>query len=344
MKNSFIFSQCVINWYHFNGRKNLPWQINTNIYKVWISEIMLQQTQVKTVIPFFKNFIKKFPTLISLCKKNNLNKILFLWSGLGYYKRAENIYKTTELIKKKFNNKFPNNYKEIIKFPGIGKSTAGAILSLSLNYFYPILDGNIKRILQRFYYIKNIKNINSILWKKIYKLIPLHNSKKFNQAMMDIGYKICTINKPKCKICPINERCISYYKNNFLIKKKKKKNKIKKNLWFVFIYKKNFILLKKNKKNLWKNLFFPLVFYSKKKFKNFIKKKKIKKKYINKKKNKTIYHIVTKYKFYIHYFFIKINKKKTKKYINKKYIWFNTKKFKKVGLSKPIIKILKKNF
>lgn len=146
----YTFSQIVLNWYHINGRKNLPWKKDKTLYKIWISEIMLQQTTVITAIPYFKKFISKFPNIKSL-NKGNLDDILYLWSGLGYYKRAENIYKTAKIIQEQYQEKFPTRFSDLIKLPGIGKSTAGAILSLSLNYFFPILEGNVKRILTRYY-------------------------------------------------------------------------------------------------------------------------------------------------------------------------------------------------
>jgi len=131
----YVFSQLILNWYHINGRKNLPWKKDKTLYKVWISEIMLQQTTVKTAIPYFKNFISRFPNIQSL-NQSKLDDILCLWSGLGYYKRAENIYKTVKIIKEEFQEKFPTGFSDLIKLPGIGRSTAGAILSLSLDYFF----------------------------------------------------------------------------------------------------------------------------------------------------------------------------------------------------------------
>lgn len=130
----YLFSQLVLNWYHKNGRKNLPWQKNKTLYTVWISEIMLQQTTVKSVIPYFEKFISTFPSIKSIYH-NKLDKILYLWSGLGYYNRARNIYKSAQIINIQYQGIFPNNFLDVIKLPGIGRSTAGAILSLSLNFF-----------------------------------------------------------------------------------------------------------------------------------------------------------------------------------------------------------------
>ncbi|MBZ2279400.1 A/G-specific adenine glycosylase, partial [Buchnera aphidicola] len=186
---NYCFSQLILNWYHINGRKNLPWQKDKTLYKIWISEIMLQQTTVKTVIPYFQKFLKKFPN-IHILSSSTLDEILYLWSGLGYYTRARNIYQTSQIIKKKYKGEFPKEFSNIIQLPGIGKSTAGSILSFSLNYFFPILDGNIKRVLMRYYGIHpNIKTtkIQKELWKIIAIKTPLHNTGKFNQAMIDLG-------------------------------------------------------------------------------------------------------------------------------------------------------------
>lgn len=245
----YIFSQLVLNWYHLNGRKNLPWQKDKTLYKVWISEIMLQQTQVTTVIPYFNKFISKFPNLNAL-NDGTLNDILYLWSGLGYYNRAKNIYETAKIIKNKFNGKFPKNILDLVKLPGIGKSTAGAILSFTLNYFFSILDGNVKRILIRYYGVsgclKNTKTEKK-LWNLIENVTPIHHTGAFNQGIIDIGSLICTAKTPKCNICPLNIKCTAYQEKEW--KKysfqNNKKIKLTKKYWFIIIYFKDEIWLKK---------------------------------------------------------------------------------------------------
>jgi A/G-specific adenine glycosylase len=144
-----LFSKKIISWYEISGRTNLPWRKNITPYRVWISEIMLQQTQVKTVIPFFKKFIKKYPNLKSLSEATE-EDILALWTGLGFYRRAKNIFKTKEILKKDFKNIFPKTYENIVSLPGIGDSTAGAIMSIAYKRSFPILDANVKRNLSRF--------------------------------------------------------------------------------------------------------------------------------------------------------------------------------------------------
>jgi len=209
-------TQTILNWFHVYGRKNLPWQKNKTVYSVWISEIMLQQTQVKTVIPYFIKFLKKYPTINSISLSSE-NAVLYEWSGLGYYKRAKNIYKTAKIISSKYNGQFPDVFNHVIKLPGIGRTTAGAILSISYNYFFPILDSNVKRILIRLYgvqFTRYNKKIDNILWKKVQSILPMHNAGKFNQALMDLGSLICCPVNPKCKNCPINYTYTFFKKKN----------------------------------------------------------------------------------------------------------------------------------
>lgn len=338
MSDIFNFSNTMINWYHKYGRKKLPWQINKNIYKTWISEIMLQQTQVKTVIPYFKKFIKKFPNFKTL-SKSSLDKILFIWSGLGFYNRAKNIYKTAQIIKKKYKNKIPKEFNTLIKFPGIGKSTAGALLSLTYNYCFPILDGNIKRVIKNFYNLKIKKTkLEKKIWKKINLLIPIHNAQKFNQSMMDLGKKVCKPKNPLCNICPLKKKCLFFINKKSIIKKKniKKKKKIKK-CWFLLKTYKNFYFLKKQKYNIWKNLYYFPTYFNKIKLKKKLKKEKITKK---NKKIKPFLHHFNNYSLLIRTIIIKVNKKKYPK--KKNGIWCNFFKIKEIGTPSPIKKIIKK--
>ncbi|WP_343182503.1 A/G-specific adenine glycosylase [Buchnera aphidicola] len=273
---SWQFAQHIINWQHQNGRKNLPWQNTNDPYIIWISEIMLQQTKTETVIPYFNKFIQKFKNIKTLTR-SNLDTILYLWSGLGYYKRAYNIYKTAQIATKNYRSCLPNNFHHLIKLPGIGKTTAGAILSLSQNFYFSILDGNVKRVLVRFYNIdpKEKKSIlTKILWKKIDQLTPVHNTRTFNQGMMDLGALICRYKNPICNLCPIKKNC-KYQKNNQFHRQVIKLKKINKKIFFLILQYKEYILLVKRKKNsIWKNLFCFPEFLSQKKIDEWIKKKK----------------------------------------------------------------------
>ncbi len=200
------FSNSVLKWYELNGRKSLPWKVN-DPFKIWISEIMLQQTQVKTVIPYYYKFIKKYPNVKKLSNEK-LDNLMCVWSGLGYYRRAKNILLSAQIISKKYNNQFPREYDQIISLPGIGRTTASAISTFSGFSNMPILDGNIKRILTRFFDIKNMKSTSSLekeLWSKSTYVTPSQKTADFNQGMMDLGSAVCTRTKPSCHKCPLKE-------------------------------------------------------------------------------------------------------------------------------------------
>lgn len=208
-KNQPCFSQRIINWYDLHGRKHLPWQQNKTPYRVWLSEIMLQQTQVATVIPYYEKFLQRFPTLLELANAEQ-DEVLHHWTGLGYYARARNLQKAAQSIRDDFAGEFPTNIDDVIKLPGIGKSTAGAILSLSLGQHHSILDGNVKRILARHSAIAGWpgnKAVENQLWQVAETYTPKQEIQKYNQAMMDIGATICTRSKPNCAKCPVAIDC-----------------------------------------------------------------------------------------------------------------------------------------
>lgn len=226
------FSDQVLTWFDLNGRKDLPWQKNITPYKVWVSEVMLQQTQVKTVIPFFQKFMNRFPNIESLAEAP-LDEVLHYWSGLGYYARARNLHRTAKIISSKENGFFPENIDDLNNLPGIGRSTAGAILSLSMHKRAPILDGNVKRVLARHDAISGWPG-KSLVQKKLWELSETYTPKKrvdhYNQAMMDLGSMLCTRTKPLCNECPIKESCKAYLNEswkNFPGKKIKKELPIK---------------------------------------------------------------------------------------------------------------------
>lgn len=210
--NSKSFSVDVLNWFDKHGRKNLPWQKDRSPYRVWISEIMLQQTQVTTAIPYFERFIARFPTLKSLAKAE-LDEVLSLWSGLGYYARARNLHSAAQTIQNNFGGKFPKDFEQTLTLPGIGRSTAGAILSLALGQHHPILDGNVKRVLARHFTVDGWPGntaVSKTLWQHSERLTPKKRVDDFNQAMMDLGSGICTRSNPNCTQCPLSTNCKSY--------------------------------------------------------------------------------------------------------------------------------------
>jgi len=205
------FSQRIIEWHALHGRKTLPWQTDKSLYKTWVSEVMLQQTQVATVIPYFKKFMRSFPSIDYLANAP-IDEVLHHWTGLGYYARARNLHKTAQIIRDQFDNKFPENFDDVIALPGIGRSTAGAILSLTLGKYFAILDGNVKRVLTRHQAIEGWtgeKRVENRLWELAGRLTPVDQTNIFNQAMMDMGAMICTRSKPKCTECPVSADCIA---------------------------------------------------------------------------------------------------------------------------------------
>ncbi|GGB60230.1 A/G-specific adenine glycosylase [Shewanella inventionis] len=228
MKKVTSFAERIIAWYGLNGRKTLPWQINKTPYRVWVSEIMLQQTQVATVIPYYEKFMARFPTVVALANAPQ-DEVLHLWTGLGYYARARNLHKAAQHIRDHFNGEFPTHFDDVVALSGIGKSTAGAVLSLSLGQHHPILDGNVKRVLARHSAIEGwpgIKTVEQQLWQLTEKLTPKAGIEKFNQAMMDIGSSVCTRSKPRCELCPVALDCKAQLQGNQSLYPGKKPKKV----------------------------------------------------------------------------------------------------------------------
>jgi A/G-specific adenine glycosylase len=251
------FHQKITTWYDEHGRKHLPWQSNKSYYSVWLSEIMLQQTQVSTVIPYYEKFLKTFPAVQDLAKAHP-DEVMSLWSGLGYYARARNLHKTAQIISQDLAGKFPETLEEMIKLPGIGRSTAGAILSLTQNRPYAIMDGNVKRVLSRYFCEAQEK----ILWSHAESLIQKENAANYTQAMMDLGASLCTRNQPKCSLCPLSETCkakLTGQTDAFPVKSKVKQKDSQELFFLTFIYKHQIFLERREESGIWGGLFsFPL--------------------------------------------------------------------------------------
>ncbi len=204
-------AQKILKWFDKEGRKDLPWQINPSLYRVWVSEIMLQQTQVSTVIPYFNRFMKKFPELFFLAQAP-LDEVLKIWTGLGYYARARNMHKTAGIILEKYQGEFPRDFESLLQLPGIGRSTAGAILALSTGQHYPILDGNVKRVLCRLFAVPGWSSSPKViekLWQHSEQITPKKRVNHYTQAIMDLGAMVCTRTKPNCNACPLSQDCLA---------------------------------------------------------------------------------------------------------------------------------------
>ncbi|HEY1284269.1 MAG TPA: A/G-specific adenine glycosylase [Steroidobacteraceae bacterium] len=199
----------LLAWHARHGRHDLPWQQDRTPYRVWVSEIMLQQTQVATVLPYYERFMKRFPDVRALASAR-IDDVLHLWTGLGYYARARNLHRAAIRIRDEYGGEFPRTFEQVADLPGIGRSTAGAILALSRGERFPILDGNVKRVLSRLFGVTgDIKERAAIdqLWALSDACTPAEAVDVYTQAIMDIGATVCTRRKPLCSYCPLAERC-----------------------------------------------------------------------------------------------------------------------------------------
>ncbi len=203
------FSNAVLAWYDQHGRKDLPWQQGITPYRVWVSEIMLQQTQVSTVLGYFERFMQALPDVHALAAASE-DQVLHLWTGLGYYSRARNLHKTAKQVVDEFAGEFPRSVEQLSELPGIGRSTAGAIASLSMGLRAPILDGNVKRVLARFLAQPGWPGettTSRALWTAAERFTPEARVNHYTQAMMDLGATLCTRSKPQCLLCPLASHC-----------------------------------------------------------------------------------------------------------------------------------------
>ncbi len=205
------FSERLLTWFAIHGRHNLPWQVNPTPYRVWVSEVMLQQTQVATVIPYYEKFMARFPTVSSLAAAP-LDEVLHLWTGLGYYARARNLRACAQALVAQHGGDFPEDVEAVMALPGIGRSTAGAILALSRGQRLPILDGNVRRVLARVFGIAGDPGSAEVvarLWAQAEACTPTQNLGAYTQAIMDLGATLCTRANPACTVCPMSTGCIA---------------------------------------------------------------------------------------------------------------------------------------
>lgn len=202
----------LLQWWDQHGRKNLPWQREPTPYRVWVSEIMLQQTQVATVERYYDRFLASFPTVAALAAAPQ-DDVLHHWSGLGYYTRARNLHKAARVVVDEHGGELPESLEELVALPGIGRSTAGAIRSLALGKREPILDGNVKRVLARVYAVEgwsgSTQNLK-ILWQHSETCTPTQRVANYTQAIMDLGATLCSRSRPTCELCPLSSGCLAY--------------------------------------------------------------------------------------------------------------------------------------
>jgi A/G-specific adenine glycosylase len=206
------FATRVVAWWQASGRRDLPWQRKPTPYRVWVSEIMLQQTQVATVIPYYQRFMRRFPGLRTLADAD-VDEVLTHWSGLGYYARARNLHRAARIVRDRHGGRVPRDMERLVALPGIGRSTAGAILSLALDQPHAILDGNVKRVLCRHAGVDGWPGATAVqrrLWAIAQERLPAGDHAAYTQAMMDLGATVCTARAPDCQDCPVQEDCTAH--------------------------------------------------------------------------------------------------------------------------------------
>ncbi|PTS97340.1 A/G-specific adenine glycosylase [Flavobacterium sp. HMWF030] len=259
------FSNILIKWY-LQNKRDLPWRKTTNPYHIWLSEIMLQQTRVAQGMPYFFAFAKEFPTVFDLANASE-EQVLKLWQGLGYYSRARNLHKTAQNVANDLNGIFPSNYKDLLKLKGVGEYTAAAIASFSYNEVVPVVDGNVFRVLSRYFDIES--DIAAPATKKeftelAFELMPKDNPAIFNQAIMEFGALQCVPKSPDCSICCFNESCAALQKKKVAVLPVKSKKLKVTNRFFNYLILEdvvgNTLIQKRTAKGIWHNLYeFPLL-------------------------------------------------------------------------------------
>ncbi len=206
------FAALLVEWHARSGRHDLPWQRHRTAYRVWVSEIMLQQTQVATVIPYYERFMRRFPDVRALAAAP-LDDVLHLWSGLGYYARARNLHRAAIRIVEEHGGRFPRSFEAVAGLPGIGRSTAGAILALSRAERFPILDGNVRRVLSRHFGVEGSASDGAVrekLWDLSDECTPAEHVDIYTQAVMDLGATVCIRRNPSCATCPVSATCVAH--------------------------------------------------------------------------------------------------------------------------------------
>lgn len=253
------FSATLIQWQQQHGRHTLPWQNTHDAYRVWLSEIMLQQTQVSTVIPYYQRFLESFPTVADLAKASS-EAVMSHWSGLGYYTRARNLHRCAQRVVAEYQGKFPNDPEKLADLPGIGRSTAAAIAAFSYGHRAAILDGNVKRVFTRVFGVKGFpgsKPVEDQLWLRAVALLPETNIEAYTQGLMDLGATVCTRSSPSCEQCPFVDRCVAKQTNNIAAYPEKKPKKAvpeKETMMLVVVQQNKVLVMLRPEKGIWGGL------------------------------------------------------------------------------------------
>lgn len=341
------FNAMILLWFDQYGRKTLPWQHNKTAYRVWVSEIMLQQTQVATVIEYFQRFMTRFPTLQSLAIADE-NEVLHYWAGLGYYSRARNLHKTAKIVWEAFSGQFPADVAALQALPGIGRSTAGAIAAIAFGKKATILDGNVKRVLIRFHGLMDPPDkITDTLWQLAEAYTPTKRVADYTQAIMDIGATLCIRGKPHCTLCPLKKHCMAHQQGIEKIiptVKKRALPPIRQTTFLILIRRHQEVLLEKRPANgIWGNLWsLPEI--------SDISLKHIEKTYRSRfpwdiqaiQLGASFRHTFTHFHLDILPAFIHLKKSSRKMLASENQIWYNLKQPEKIGLPAPVKKLLGK--
>ena len=352
----------LLSWYDKFGRHDLPWKQHKTPYAIWLSEIMLQQTQVATVIPYFYRFIAAFPSMESLAKAE-LNQVLALWSGLGYYARARNLHKAAQAIFLEFSGMFPETLEALVCLPGIGRSTAGAILAQSFNAFGVILDGNVKRVLTRYLCLKpdvqikqSAKQFESQLWAYAEHFTPklslLHRIGDYTQAIMDLGATICTRTQPKCTQCPLQKTCqaqLTQTQAHYPVKPLKKIKPSRETQFLVLCSEPNpsalpqILLSQRPSKGIWGGLWSFPELSMENPLEQALEALGVSKKCLAKASQQTLgkyTHIFTHFKLEYEAHVITLKTKPAHCLASQKTKWYNALELSQIGLPSPVTKIL----
>ena len=354
------FPQQVLNWAQVHGRHSFPWQAPHTAYKTWISEIMLQQTQASRVVDFFNAFMARFPDVHSLAEAQE-DTVFHLWSGLGYYTRAQNILKAARLIVKEHNGEVPQNLEDLISLPGIGRSTAGAIRSLGHGLEGSILDGNVRRVLGRFAMIDGkpqSKPMEEAYWNLVDEVTPHKkvDDRHFNQAMMDLGATLCTIKNPACHRCPLAKRCKAFKEQqteNFPVTmaKYKKRNpetvkarRVEKRYYLCIHAQSEILLYKRPPTGIWRNLWCPMEFMTLKELQTAAEELTgIDSSHI--KAEEHIFHQFSHFDLEFMPYSLNISKHRHEQSVETneahRFLWYNTSSPQDIGLASPVMKLLK---
>lgn len=339
------FAKALLKWHTKHGRHDLPWKKPLDVYRVWVSEIMLQQTQVATVIPYFARFMASFPDLASLANAP-LDKVFNHWAGLGYYARARNLHKAAIMVMQEFKGQFPQDVPTLATLPGIGLSTAGAILSQAYNIRAPILDGNVKRVLCRFHGIKawpGEKAVHDKLWELTEYYTPKANAGDYTQATMDLGATCCTRSKPNCEQCPLKKHCVAFKneEQNLCPGKKPRKKLPTKQLYMLCAqnHKGDFLLEQRPLKGIWAGLWSLPEFNNESDMQQWIQT------HLGDHSSdlvslSSISHTFTHYHLNIEPRRLKLKKNPRLKNLSQGYGWLNEKAITERGLPAPIQKLL----